>query len=98
MNLPHTPGPWESECVSDHCRVFVGAGRRKIILARLAPKQLPENETAVNGRLMAASLELLSVAERAISLLCQMPPDKIPIEDPIWTDWVALKMKLEAQQ
>lgn len=90
-HLPTTPGPWDSECVSDHCRVFVGKGRRKIILARLAPKQLPENETAANGRLMAVSPELLVYAEAAHHLLQY----EIPSDHPMVNAWNAIRLKLE---
>ena len=90
-HLPTTPGPWDSECVSDHCRVFVGKGRRKIILARLAPKQLPENETAANGRLMAASLELLEFGKAAYDLLRH----ELSADHPMIKAWDAVRIKLE---
>lgn len=97
MNLSHTPLPWESECVSDHCRVFVGKGRKRIILARLAPKQLPELETAANGRLMAASPQLLGVAENAVHLLRELGFHNQNPSHPIWNDWDAIRMKLEGR-
>jgi hypothetical protein len=69
-NETHTPGDWRSECVSDCCRVVVGEGRRKIILARLAPRQLSENESAANGRLMATSKKLLEALKQAECAAC----------------------------
>lgn len=95
MELGQTLLPWASECVSDHCRVFVGSGRRKIILARLAPKQLPENETAANGRLMAAAPELLVIAETAIKLLQDRGMPEQNSAHPIWKAWDAVKKTLE---
>jgi len=97
MNLLHTPLPWEAECVSDCCRVVVGKGRRKIMLARLAPKQISELETAGNGRLMAASPQLLGVAENAMHLLRQLGFHIQNPSHPIWNDWDAVRMKLEGK-
>lgn len=54
-----TSGEWRVEAVSDCVRVVVGNGRKKIILARLSPKQIPESETHANARLMAAAPKLL---------------------------------------
>lgn len=54
-----TPGPWRIEAVSDAVRIVVGEGRKKIILARLCPPQIPEGETWDNARLMAAAPDLL---------------------------------------
>lgn len=45
----HTRTPWAMECVSDACRVTIGKGRQKWILARLATKQIPETEVAANA-------------------------------------------------
>lgn len=58
MTWNPTPGPWRTEGVSDAVRVVIGTGRQKIILARLRPPQLSENETWDNARLMAAAPEL----------------------------------------
>ena len=98
MNLPSTPGPWNSECVSDYCRVFVGQGRRKIILARLSPRQLPESESAANGRLMAAAPQLLAVARRAMALLSLLPDYNLSPTDQVWKDWDAVRMNLEGKK
>lgn len=46
----HTPFPWDVEFVSDCARIVAGSGRQKIVIARLAPKQLSETETANNAR------------------------------------------------
>ena len=46
----HTPFPWDVECVSDCVRIVAGSGRGKIVIARLAPKQLSETETTNNAR------------------------------------------------
>lgn len=61
-----TAMPWRTEAVSDAVRVVVGQGRKKIILARLCPKQLPEVETAANAKLMAAAPDLLKVLEEIV--------------------------------
>jgi len=61
-----TKGDWEVECVSDAVRVVVGTGRAKVILARLAPKQLPESETTDNARLMALAPRLLQALNAMI--------------------------------
>ena len=65
----HTPEPWSVEGVSDAVRIFVGKGRGKIILARLCPKQLPEDETWKNALLMGASPRLLEACRRALDAL-----------------------------
>jgi hypothetical protein len=62
--MPHTLGEWRTEAVSDCVRVVVGQGRRKIILARLAPKQLPEAETHANARMMAAAPAMFAALKR----------------------------------
>lgn len=59
----HTAGDWKVEAVSDAVRVVVGEGRKKVILARLAPPQIPENETQANAELMAASPKLKEALE-----------------------------------
>jgi len=61
--VSYTKGPWQIEAVSDAVRVIVGKGRKKIILARLRPPQLPEEETWENARLMASAPELLESLE-----------------------------------
>ncbi len=53
-----TSGVWRTEFISDACRVVVGIGRQKLILARLATKQIPEAEVATNACLMAAAKDL----------------------------------------
>jgi|ERR1019366_6357189 hypothetical protein len=53
-----TKGEWRTEAISDCVRVVVGKGRAKIILARCAPKQLPEAETTCNAKLMALAPQL----------------------------------------
>lgn len=61
-----TSQPWRTEAVSDAVRVVVGQGRKKVILARLCPKQIPEQETAANARLMAGAPALLKVLEEIV--------------------------------
>ncbi len=59
-----TPGPFQVEAVSDAVRVFVrlaktnSVGKQKVIIARMAPPQLPESETWSNGCLFAAAPDL----------------------------------------
>lgn len=65
-----TLGPWRFEAVSDACRVVLGTGRQKIILARLSTKQIPEKEVACNARLMAAAPDLLEAARYALTKGC----------------------------
>lgn len=50
-----TPKPWRIQGVSDAVRIFVGDGRKKVILARLCPPQISEYETWANARLMVAA-------------------------------------------
>lgn len=54
-----TAGDWQIEGVSDAVRIFVGKGRSKIILARLCPPQISENETWANGYLMRSAPKML---------------------------------------
>lgn len=61
-----TSGPWRTEAVSDAVRVIVGEGRKKVILARLCPPQIPETETQANATLMAAAPELLVALETLV--------------------------------
>lgn len=58
-----TSVPWRIEAVSDAVRIVVGNGRKKIILARLSPPQIPEDETWANARLMVSAPELLASLE-----------------------------------
>ena len=60
-----TRGEWRYEAVSDACRVVVGRGRQKLILARLATKQIPEREIAANAKAMAAVKQLIHAATLA---------------------------------
>lgn len=62
-----TQGEWRYEAVSDACRVVVGKGRQKLILARLATKQLPEAEVSANARAMAAAKDLAEALADEIS-------------------------------
>lgn len=62
-----TEGHWRTEAVSDAVRVVVGEGRKKIILARLCPPQLPELETHANAKLMSAAPELLSLLKEIVA-------------------------------
>lgn len=68
--MPRTPGEWRTESVSDAVRVVVGTGRQKIILARLAPRQIPEMQTHANAKLMALAprlaTTLVSIVEAGI--------------------------------
>jgi hypothetical protein len=63
MKEPTSPttGPWRIQGVSDAVRIFVGDGRKRVILARLCPPQISEHETWANARLMAAAPDLLAV-------------------------------------
>lgn len=82
MNEPKwTPGPWLVEAVSDAVRVYVklarhsGRGFVKVILARCAPPQLPEDETHANARLMATAPELAEFVQReydATNCICKL--------------------------
>lgn len=79
--LPPTAPPWRVEAVSDAVRVVVGHGRGKVILARLRPPQLPEEETWANAHQMAASHELRAalegmLREHALSCNCEEPRTK----------------------
>lgn len=58
-----TAAPWRIEAVSDAVRIVVGQGRKKIILARLSPPQIKEDETWANARLMVAAPDLLASLE-----------------------------------
>ena len=71
--MGHTPGPWRTEGISDCVRVVIGKGRQKVILARLAPPQLPEEETWANARIMGAGPELLDALTKAEALLMDGP-------------------------
>jgi hypothetical protein len=51
----------------------VGTGRRKIVLARLAPRQIPESETVANAHVMAAARETLRGCEEARRFLKYYP-------------------------
>ena len=53
-----TASAWRTEAISDCVRIVTGERRKKIILARLSPKQLPELETHANAELMAMAPEL----------------------------------------
>ncbi len=64
-----TCGTWRFEAVSDACRVVTGSGRKKVILARLAPKQIPEAETTANAHVMSAAKDLYDALEGALRLL-----------------------------
>jgi hypothetical protein len=55
-----TETPWRIEAVSDAVRIVVGQGRSKIILARLSPPQIKEDETWANARLMVAAPDLFA--------------------------------------
>jgi hypothetical protein len=70
MTWNPTSGPWRTEGVSDAVRVVIGAGRKKVILARLCPPQLSENETWANARLMAAAPDL----HDALKMLLECSP------------------------
>lgn len=61
--MTYTTPPWRVEAVSDAVRVVIGEGRKKVILARLCPPQIPENETWANARVMAAGPEMLASIE-----------------------------------
>jgi len=50
-----TEGPWDVEAVSNACRVTIGKGSGKVILARACPPQLQEEETWSNVKFMAAA-------------------------------------------
>lgn len=79
MSEKHTPGDWRTEAVSDAVRVVVGEGRKKIILARLSPRQLPEQETHANARVMAIAPELLEVCTHLSNIpLTEIHPDYHP--------------------
>lgn len=65
--MGHTAGEWRTEAVSDAVRVVVGDGRKKVVLARLCPPQLPEQETADNARLMAAAPKLLAALKDTLA-------------------------------
>lgn len=99
--MKHTPGPWTTEAVSDAVRIIArvpsrdGMSRRprgvKIILARLAPPQLPEAETHANARLMAAAPDLLEACQKqhdALDLLLAMLAERdrnfFPSESAAW--------------
>lgn len=53
-----TPGPWRIEAISDCVRIVVGTGRKKIIIAKLNPKQIPESETLANARLIVDAVNI----------------------------------------
>lgn len=72
-----TEGEWRTEAVSDAVRIVVGTGKKKIILARLCPPQIPEKETATNARLMAASKRLLSVLKHHVNELIRL--GRVPV-------------------
>ena len=52
----HTKTPWRTETVSDAVRVVVGEGRAKVILARLCPKQITEEETFQNAKIIVLAV------------------------------------------
>jgi hypothetical protein len=58
-----TASPWRIEAVSDAVRIVVGQGRSKIILARLCPTQIKEDETWANARLMVAAPDLFAALQ-----------------------------------
>jgi len=68
MDVLPTSREWRIEAVSDAVRIVVGQGRSKIILARLCPPQISENETWANARLMCAAPLLLKAAENLIKI------------------------------
>jgi hypothetical protein len=59
-----------AESVSNAVRIVVEEGRRKVILARLAPKQIPECETQSNAELMSIApilaQALISIVESGL--------------------------------
>jgi len=63
MGALHTSLEWRIEAVSDAVRIVVGQGRGKVILARLCPPQIPEDETWANARLMCAAPDLLAASK-----------------------------------
>jgi hypothetical protein len=56
--MPITKNEWRTEAISGCVRVVAGSGRSRIILARCAPKQIPETETHANAALMALAPRL----------------------------------------
>ena len=89
-----TLGPWRVEAVSDAVRVVVGAGRKKIILARLSPKQIDEAETHANARLMAAAPEMYE----ALKLLQEFGfIRKFPQDEKAWSLLHAALAKAEGE-
>lgn len=64
--MSHTREPWRVEAVSNAVRIVIGKGRKKVILARLNPPQLPEKETWANARLMVLAPEFLETCKLAL--------------------------------
>lgn len=73
MTTKFTTGPWRYEAVSDACRVVIGQGRQRIILARLAPKQLREAETTANAHLISAAPDLYEALNRMVEAAVLQP-------------------------
>lgn len=73
---------WRIEAVSDAVRIVVGQGRNKVILARLCPPQIPEDETWANARLMCGAQKLLKAAARLIEV--QKGPSTSEEKDRAW--------------
>src|SRR5574342_180434 len=66
--MSHTLSDWRVEGVSDAVRIVTGTGKKKVILARLCPPQIPEDETWANARLMGQAPKLAGAVDALLRL------------------------------